>query len=273
MKSLYVIRHIASNMIYQKWIIVFSVLFSVTCFAQKKTTAIKAIEKSNVRLDLTPVVDGKPFFWDSVYTSPGGDRYKITNWKFFISNIALSSSLGKEQPAFIENKPAVLLIDFSKANDQIIQVEIGEYTDIRFDVGLPRQINHTDPTSALPPLDLAQQDMYWEWNSGYIFLLIEGQLMNDAKERFHFAIGGDNKIMPFAHGNLFNVVPLVKVEKAKTTTLRFTFDFNKLLKNGDGSSYSLTSEKSRIVHGGYFADLLSMNAKHAIEFKKVEIRD
>ena len=272
MKSLYVIRNTVSDMIHLRLLLVFIGLFPVTCFAQKRTTAVKAIEQSNVVLDFTPVVDGKPFFLDSVYTSPGGDRYKITNWKFFVSNIALSSSLGKEHAAFSETKPAVLLIDFSKANHQILQVDIGEYTDIRLDVGLPRQINHTDPTSALPPLDLAQQDMYWEWNSGYIFLLIEGQLLHDQKDRFHFAIGGDNKIMPFAHGNLFNAVPLVKVEKGKTTTLRFTFDFNKLLKNGDGSNYSLTAEKARIVHGGYFADVLSMNAKQAMEFKKVEMR-
>src|SRR6187402_1243547 len=130
-----------------------------------------------------PVVDDKPFFIDSIYRSPGGELYEISNCKFFVSNIAFSSSLGKEESAFIENKLPILLIDFGKSNDTTKQgilsekyslhLQTGAYTDVRFDVGLPRQINHTDPTSAPAPLDLAQQDMYWEWNSGYIFLLIE----------------------------------------------------------------------------------------------------
>lgn len=276
MKSLSEIRSTVNRISALRLIFISLLLGSFPCVAQKKTTGTEKKYFAPVELSFTPVVDGKPFFRDSIYTSPGGDRYKITNWKFFVSNIALSSSFGQEQIAIKDNKPAVLLIDFSMHNktipSELMNVQTGAYTDIRFDVGLPRQINHSDPTSALPPLDLAQQDMYWEWNSGYIFLLIEGQLINEKKDRFHFAIGGDNKIMPFAHGNLFNVVPLVQVEKGKITTLHFTFDVNKLLKNGDGSHYSLTSEKSRIVHGGYFADVLSMNAKQAIEFKKADTR-
>lgn len=272
MKILYTIPPIVSRRFIACMIVSLIGFSSFICHAQKKAT-VK--EQGEVVLNFIPVVDGKPFFMDSMYTTPNGEQYKITNWKFFVSNMALSSSFGIEQTISVENKLPVLLIDFSKTNisgvGNSLKVQTGSYTDVRFDIGLPRQINHSDPTMAIPPLDLAQQDMYWEWNSGYIFLLVEGQLMS-TKERFHFAIGGDNKIMPFAHGNLFHVTPLVQVDKSKITQLNFTFDFNKLLKNGDGSVYSLDSEKKRIVHGGYFADVLSLNAKYAIEFKSVEIK-
>ena len=277
MKTLYIIRPIDSRISRWAIILLLVLLPLMICQAQrKKLNTLELKPQGDVILNFIPIVDGKLFFIDSVYITSGGERIKITNWKFFVSNIALSSSLGIEEPASFENKLPVLLIDYSRVNDSgvhpSIKFNIGDYTDVRFDVGLPRQLNHSDPTVALPPLDLAQQDMYWEWNSGYIFLLVEGQLVDAKNERFHFAIGGDNKIMPFAHGNLFNVSPLVKVEKGRTTQVNFTFDFNKLLKNGDGSNYSLTEEKSRIVHGGYFADILSVNAKHAIEFKSVEIK-
>ncbi|MDF2454093.1 MAG: hypothetical protein K0R51_86 [Cytophagaceae bacterium] len=272
MTILYAILPTASSS-FVKYVTVLLLALSLgTCYAQKKT-AVK--EQGDVMLNFIPLVEGEAFFMDSIYSAPGGEQYKITNWKFFVSNIAFSTSFGVEQPVAVESKLPVLLIDFGKANttgvQSIVKVQTGAYTDVRFDIGLPRQINHSDPTMALPPLDLAQQDMYWEWNSGYIFLLVEGQLIS-TNERFHFAIGGDNKIMPFAHGNLFNITPLVQVEKNKITQLNFTFDFNKLLKNGDGSAYSLNSEKKRIVHGGYFADILSLNAKYAMEFKSVEVK-
>lgn len=275
MKILCIIPLIVNKMSKYTIILLFVLLPVMMCQAQKKKAKTLDLElkpHGDVILNFIPVVDGKAFFIDSIYTAPGGERFKITNWKFFVSNIALSSSLGIEEPAIFENKLPVLFIDYSRANHSLVQFNTGDYTDVRFDVGLPRQLNHSDPTVALPPLDLAQQDMYWEWNSGYIFLLVEGQLADGDHERFHFAIGGDNKIMPFAHGNLFQVSPLIKVEKGRVLQMNFTFDFNKLLKNGDGSNYSLKSEKSRIVHGGYFADVLSLNAKYAIEFKSVELK-
>ncbi len=277
MKILFTTQPIVSRIIRRSTILLLLILPAIICQAQKKKpNTVELKPQGDVILNFIPVVDGKAFFIDSVYTAPAGERFKITNWKFFVSNIALSSSLSIEEPAIFESKLPVLLIDYGRANDSgvrsSIKFNIGDYTDVRFDVGLPRQLNHSDPTVALPPLDLAQQDMYWEWNSGYIFLLIEGQLVDAQNERFHFAIGGDNKIMPFTHGNLFHVTPLVKVEKGRTMQINFIFDFNKILKNGDGSVYELNSEKKRIVHGGYFADILSLNAKYAIEFKSIETK-
>jgi hypothetical protein len=111
----------------------------------------------------------------------------------------------------------VYLIDFSESNQDSITgalsvsipltVAIGNYSDVRFNIGLPRPLNHSDPTMAQEPLDLAKGDMFWEWNTGYIFLLIEGTSETASDSILHFAIGVDSRIMPFSFGDIFDATP------------------------------------------------------------------
>ena len=45
-------------------------------------------------------------------------------------------------------------------------------------LGLDSATNHTDPTtfSASNPLSIQSPGIHWDWNSGYIFMKIEGQV-------------------------------------------------------------------------------------------------
>ncbi|MBX9851532.1 MAG: hypothetical protein K2X86_07205 [Cytophagaceae bacterium] len=148
---------------------------------------------------------------------------------------------------------------------------VGNYTDIRFNIGVPRNINHSDPSLAPPPLDLGKGGMFWEWNSGYIFFLAEGKCEELKGNIFHFAIGGDARIMPFSFGNIFDIEPIIKIQAGKTTRIKLVLDFNKIVMNGDGSIYNIKSSGAFIVHGGYNADQLRNNILQSIQFVSSEV--
>jgi uncharacterized repeat protein (TIGR04052 family) len=61
------------------------------------------------------------------------------------------------------------------------------YTGIRFSVGVPFDLNHTNPLTAAPPLD--RSDMLWTWQSGHKFLRVD--LAGDGHEwSFHLGSTG-----------------------------------------------------------------------------------
>ena len=209
-----------------------------------------------------------------------GEQYSLKSLKFFICDLGFSLSTGIENsPQAESTKHGVFFIDFSDQKNKTdtlnakikFKIKAGDYSDIRFNIGVPRQLNHSDPTVAPPPLDIGKGDMYWEWNSGYIFFLIEGKGPEIKNNLLHLAIGEDSRIMQFSFGNLFEMTPLIKIKKNKTTRIEFQLDLNKILINGDGSKYSFKSFDAANVHGGYFADILRMNILHAINFKSSRI--
>ena len=235
-------------------------------------------------LVITPMVGNKPLYIDSTYSTPdpAGIKYTLKKLKFFISDIAFAPATGKEVSITSEKfKNGVYLIDFQESNfdaghgKQSYKIEFklpqGQYSDIRFNIGVPRSLNHQDPTVAPPPLDVAKADMYWAWNSGYIFLLAEGKLTGH--DFFHFAVGGDARIMPMYFGNLFNVKPLIQITDKNITRINFILDFSEIFKSSSGSYYSIQGEENAIVHGGHQADALRNNFLKALKYSSVTIAD
>ncbi len=72
-------------------------------------------------------------------------------------------------------------------SDETAAYEIGEIESdhlhrVSFDLGVSEEINHGDPAvwEAGHPLASQTPSMYWGWDSGYIFLKLEGQIDTDA---------------------------------------------------------------------------------------------
>jgi hypothetical protein len=255
-------------------------LFLSNASAQKNATTRKSA-MGEVELVFIPMVGDKPLYLDSVYTNPSGEKYVLDKLSFFISDLGFSLATGLENPIVSTlSKNGVFLIRLEECNHDAgygkqsiklgFKVKAGAYSEIRFNVGVPRGLNHADPTAAAPPLDPGKSDMFWEWNSGYIFFIANGKLPQDSNQLLHFAIGGDSRVMPFSFGNLFNIKPVIEVKENKITRVNFTIDFNKIFINGDGSKYTFKSQDASIVHGGYYADVLRMNCLRSIEFKSCE---
>jgi hypothetical protein len=259
---------------------VFVGILLVQCTFDKHLNKVDSIDYGNVELVITPVVGGKPVLKDTTYLTPKGEKYRISALRFFVSDIALAKSVGKECQAVTEHGNSVFLIEYFEEDlgnqpaTNVVRFKIpeGSYSDVRFTIGVPRNLNHSDPTANSYPLEMDRGDMYWNWNSGYIFFLMEGKGEDVYKNKFHLAIGSDQRIMPFTFGNLFDVVPLVNIQKNKTTKIKFNLEVNELLINADKTFYSLNTFESTNVHGGLYADALRQNLLNALHFVSSETK-
>ncbi|MFW6052206.1 MAG: MbnP family copper-binding protein [Myxococcota bacterium] len=73
----------------------------------------------------------------------------------------------------------------------------GEYTGLRFTVGVPFELNHDDVGTAPPPLNINQ--MFWNWLHGRIFVRVDGSTEDLPGFRAHIgstACQGDNVQTP-----------------------------------------------------------------------------
>ena len=146
--------------------------------------SLAALSLSCSRWDLGLEV---PFIatWDGLpLTCDGGDR-ALTDLRFYVSNPQVVTADGKVRDVgFSVERPwqndAVALIDLedgsgacqngtAEVTTQLVGVvRYGNYQALRFTVGVPFRLNHSNPLTASPPLD--DPDMHWHWRSGYKFL-------------------------------------------------------------------------------------------------------
>lgn len=143
-----------------------------------------------VKLQFEALVAGKPFSCAEKYADIGTTRSSITltDFRFYISRVRLVRADGAEVPVTLEQDGLwqhenVALLDFEDGNGPCAsgtpelrsfiegRVPQGEYRGVRFDLGVPFELNHREPTVAPSPLNLTR--LFWSWNAGYKFARID----------------------------------------------------------------------------------------------------
>jgi hypothetical protein len=111
---------------------------------------------------------------DSNYVNANGDSFTVSKFKYYVSNIVLKNSDGS---MFLE-KESYHLIDNNKGGKYslvIDSVPLGTYNAVNFVLGVDSLRNTSGAqTGALDPAF----GMFWSWNQGYIFLMMEGNSPN-----------------------------------------------------------------------------------------------
>ncbi len=125
---------------------------------------------------------------DSVkYLNELGQQYTISKLRYYISNISLKPSNGKTISC-----PGYFLVDEEiKESKSIVLNDIpgGNYEELSFVLGVDSTHNCSGIQSgALDPVN----GMFWTWNTGYIFLKLEGHaaLSKSTGQIFEYHIGG-----------------------------------------------------------------------------------
>lgn len=113
---------------------------------------------------------------DEAYTNSAGESYKVTTLRYYISNIVLKRSDGTMFNDVVtpDGSSGYYLVDESDHDSQHItlqNVPTGDYTEITFTIGVDAdQVTEGAQTGPLDPA----QGMFWSWNAGYIFVMMEG---------------------------------------------------------------------------------------------------
>lgn len=161
---------------------------------------VSAIAQGNreISIDFSYIFSGTTpvSFGASTHTHTDGAEIRFDAANYYVSNIRLVPTTGPE----VAYDTILLITDLNAGQPFMLgQVPVGEYQTIKFDIGMDSARNHGDPT-IYPfghPLALSSQAMHWSWNSGYIFMKVDGQADTTAAQTgidvtFAYHIGGMN---------------------------------------------------------------------------------
>ncbi|WP_316799367.1 MbnP family protein [Pedobacter frigidisoli] len=156
---------------------------------KKSDDEISTNAKSSFTIEFEHQVNGAALALNTTtYKNAKGEDFKISIFKYYVSNIRLTKTDGT-----VYSVPeSYFLIDESKSTSKLITVSdvpVGDYTRIEYTIGVDYARNFAGAqTGALDPVN----GMFWTWNSGYIFVKLEGTspLSTATGNALTFHIGG-----------------------------------------------------------------------------------
>jgi uncharacterized repeat protein (TIGR04052 family) len=157
-----------------------------------------------VEIQFKGMVGDQPFACGSAYggIGTGDSQFVPADFRLYVSNVRLVSRGGAEVPVALEQDGIwqyqnVAMLDFedgsgpcangNAAMNTVVKgtVPSGVYTGIRFDLGLPFDLDHGNATTAPSPLNFTA--MFWNWRDGYKFVRVDTA---DDKYRIHLGSTG-----------------------------------------------------------------------------------
>jgi len=131
---------------------------------------------------------------DKSYSNSLGQTFNVSNIKYYICNIHLKRRDGTEYVS----KEYFLVNEAETVSKSVLlnNVPAGDYTSLTFTLGVDSMHNCSGAQSgALDPVNA----MFWAWNTGYIFLKLEGKSAASASpgKIFEFHVGGYKQ--PYNH--------------------------------------------------------------------------
>jgi hypothetical protein len=159
-------------------------------------------EAASLRLKFAHLVDDAPLQLNTArYTNAAGQEYNISKFRYYISNIRLRNTRSGE--VYVEPESYHLVGTESATTFEITLPAIppGNYNQLEFAIGVDNSTNtSTDRLGALDP----SNDMAWDWNTGYKFILLEGNYFpaGAESEPLVYHIGGDQnyRILTYSLG-------------------------------------------------------------------------
>lgn len=179
----------------------FVALSAMVLFVSCKKDAVQDSEPEMVPLsvEFDNIAGGQNLFLNTVtYTNAAGEDFNISLLQYFISNISLKRADGSE--FVVDQDSSYFLIRENDASTRFAKVKVpeGDYKELSFILGvdsLRSTMDITKRTGVLDPGSGMEDGMYWGWNSGYIFLKMEGissaaPVDPSGQHKFRYHIGG-----------------------------------------------------------------------------------
>jgi hypothetical protein len=188
----------------------------------------------NLTVSYRPTIDGSTMVFGTSYKNAHGDTFNVNVFKYYITNVFLVKDDGTK---FSEGK--FHLVDHSQSGGFTINgITPGTYKRMIYTLG----VDSTRNVSGVQDGDLApSKGMFWDWNTGYIFLKLEGtspQADNGSKD-IAFHIGG--YAMPYS--------------TIRTMTINFTQDL--VIAKGKNPQLKLASNVSELFKNPYVVDFFN----------------
>ncbi len=152
--------------------------------------------QSTVTLHFNNVLGGNNLVLDSgKYTNAAGEQFSVSLLQYFISNIQFTTADGKQYTVVQDSCYFFIQQSDSASQYCTVYLPAGNYTAVNFIVGVDSVRCTSNISKRRGVLDPSATDMYWGWNSGYIFLKMEGFSSSAPQDaaglnKFRYHIGG-----------------------------------------------------------------------------------
>ena len=228
--------------------LIYTALFSsLVLFSSCKDEEIPATMAMDITME--HVLDGQTLELNGKsFTLPSGEDFTPKKFKYFISNVVLTNTQTGEMYEEIDSYH-LISEDGNKSID-LGMIPSANYNQLTFSIGVDEVANgKTDQTGDLDP----NSDMAWNWNTGYKFLVLEGEFTNSTTtER-------QGLIMHIGTNPNFQTItqPLTGVRAGKATSLILTAELDELFK--DPNTLQLSDLESTTIMFGEMAAKVAEN--------------
>lgn len=143
----------------------------------------------SISLALNNVAGSKAVALDrTTYATASGETFTISTLEYYISNVVFTKTDGGTYAA-----PGVYhLVNVAKPSTTtftIDNVPTGDYSGVKFTVGVDSTMTKADPLSLTSDLNPAN-NMYWVWATGHIFMKLEGNVTSAGNKALTCHVGG-----------------------------------------------------------------------------------
>ncbi len=194
---------------------------------------ILSIQAGALRVSIQNVFGDHPLALNSLKYQ-GAEDFSVNRFSYLLSEFALQK---KDDQTWIALPDQFAYLDAVKRRTHFTLTDIpaGDYSAIRFSLGVPRDVNHSDTSVYSPkhPLNPNLNQLHWDWAGGYIFLAIEGRYRSKTKDLKGYVYHLANDV------NLSRTQLSIPFQIEKNTHIELALDIKKLL----GSPRPLSFEK------------------------------
>mgnify|MGYP000140182256 CR=1 FL=1 len=197
-------------------------------------------DKNNVTIEFENRVAAQTLVLnDTKYTNSSGEDFTITTLNYFISNVALKKTDG----TVVKMPDQYFLVrqaDKSTLMPVLKDVPAADYTEMTFTIGVDSVKGISSVEQRTGVLDVASygtDNMYWSWNSGYIFFKMEGissvaPTNTGGIKKYQYHVGGFGGRTAATANNLRTVTvslpSVASVRKSKSPTIHLIADISKV---------------------------------------------
>jgi len=205
------------------------------------------IDTATIQLSFRATYDGEPLVLNQQTYEYEGSQVRFSKVNFYLANLSAVNDDGDTEVSEIQFID--LSLTHNTAADAAIgsissfsRIPVGTYKFLKFGVGVPADLNKTNPSdySTSHPLGADNGGEYWEAWDSYIFAKIEGQydengdgVFDDVSFAYHTGDVGKNVYFER------EIDQIINLSAGETTSLNFELDVKQLLTWPQGQPFRL----------------------------------
>ena len=231
---------------------ILSLVVLLTACKKDNTSQYNSSVTSGLSLEFDNVVGSSDLQLNTAtYANAFGQTFTVTKLKYYVSNFKFTNVDGSVYT--VPQSESYFLIDESlpASRTPVMKLPEGEYKSVSFWVGVDSLRNTTDVAQRTGVLDVsaAAADMYWSWNSGYIFFKMDGTspAITTMGGVFQFHVGGFGGYSSATPNNLRQITldlssrGTPKVKSGVKPNLHLMVDVLKAIKGSANVDFATTS--------------------------------